>query len=276
MGQRKRRLEQFKSRNPVCCFCGTAATETVDHIPNRDCFFHRQAPEEFEFPACQTCNAKTRSVEQVAAFYLTLMARDGFPAEETDLKRRAIALRNNFPRFLPNMNLSANEKRKAFGYHDKRFQSSATFAEAPVIGIDREVWFALNCLSLKLLCALYYRHMSEPMPQGFFVAANSEVTTKQGVFDEMAPMLNSLPNFHVGQRRNTSLGQQFEYRWAATSPTDTRGFAYIASLRQAVVMTGVCIEKPTVPESELVTLQTRWANIDEQMTSWLALARSPA
>ncbi|WP_375208749.1 hypothetical protein [Hyphomonas jannaschiana] len=269
MGQRKRRLQAFKAEHPICCYCAKAPTETIDHLPNRDCFVGRAFPEGFEFPACSTCNSKSRQAEQIVAIYLALLARDGFPPEERNLTEKAIALKNNFPQLIPDLNLSANQKRRAFEYHDIGYLESQTFAESPVIGINPDVWFAFDFVNLKLLSALYYLHMEAPLPHSHFVALRCVPTTKKNSFDEISPMVNALPNFKRGQRRNTNLGTQFEYKWARTGSNDKQGFAYVCVLRQCMLLYGAAIEEVTNPDMEMTSAGEIWAEINQKLPVWL-------
>jgi len=63
----------FIKANPICIFCGGSTPSTTkEHCPPRAMFQHRQWPEGFEFPACDTCNGGTRDDDLLIAMLARL------------------------------------------------------------------------------------------------------------------------------------------------------------------------------------------------------------
>jgi hypothetical protein len=112
MGASHRHRKAFFERHPTCCFCtGNAPAATIDHVPSRACFAGRIGPEGFEFPACEACNSASRISEIVFAFYSRTISQEGGHRDDVaDLYR---GVKNNAPDCLPQLNVTANEKRKA-------------------------------------------------------------------------------------------------------------------------------------------------------------------
>ena len=89
-------------RQPLYIFCGGAApAATIDHQPARAFFDAKLAPEDYEFPACEPCNRKSRDHEHVLTMLVRLKA-EGPQNEQRDVDfaKYAKAMRNNFPGLL--------------------------------------------------------------------------------------------------------------------------------------------------------------------------------
>src|SRR5258706_9901047 len=64
LGKKSRKRLDLLGRQPLCIFCGGAApASTIDHQPARSFFDAKQAPESYEFPACEPRNKKSRQHE---------------------------------------------------------------------------------------------------------------------------------------------------------------------------------------------------------------------
>jgi hypothetical protein len=77
MSESKRKKDRYSallSNHAYCCFCGGARkSATIDHVPARIFFRKKIGPEDFEFPACQECNAASRACHQLS--HITAAAR---------------------------------------------------------------------------------------------------------------------------------------------------------------------------------------------------------
>jgi hypothetical protein len=112
MGQRAAKRRKFLEAHPFCFFCGQRS-ETIDHVPNRECFDNRVWPEGYEFPACERCNRAAGQNEQAVAFYLhmTNFDRNTVTDQAKKLHRGVI---NNTPEMLPSLDVTANDRRRTF------------------------------------------------------------------------------------------------------------------------------------------------------------------
>ncbi len=232
--RKRKKRQQLLKNQPICVFCGTNSSTTVDHIPSRQCFKNRIGPEDFEFGACESCNKLTRNLEQISALYLHAFGpiSEGVPTE-SELIKLLQGVRNNNPNSLPNLDLTANQKRRAaknFYAFETPFQS---YSESPIIEVPREAVLALKVSNRKLACALYYKETNHILPQSAMVAnIQSQIghnTEKKLV--EFAK--NQLPNLRKAERRNTNIGDQFLYLWNATE--DAKLFSYIAQFHKSFV-----------------------------------------
>src|SRR5580704_6101100 len=99
MANRTEIRKKFFVDHPLCCFCGgVRRASTEDHQPARSFFDQRRWPEGYNFPACERCNAASRSFENVFA----VLVRMGPGSSETGVQRIEFlkfleASTNNFP-----------------------------------------------------------------------------------------------------------------------------------------------------------------------------------
>lgn len=240
LSQSQERLKRFKDKNPICYLCGRAPTETIDHFPNRNCFVRRIGPEGFEFPACLECNQATRQVEQVTSFYAHLMDQNESRFEdEGEMLRHVKGIANNFPSLLPDPWVSANEKRAAFRFHNAAYRHSTTFADAPIVRLPDQMPAAFDIFALKMCAALYYRHIGQPISQSAMIASTWRFFTAKDNDQVLSPMIEFLPDFALGKRSNTSIGDQFQYKWGVQEGEPV--FAFIALLRRSFVFVGAVV-----------------------------------
>src|SRR6056297_1093093 len=98
MGEKKRRLQKFKLRQPNCIFCAqTRKTETIEHAPPKAFFRNKYRLKGLEFPACQRCNTGSSQLDQVAS----MMALGVGNIEQDEYwKKLLIGIKNNTPEVL--------------------------------------------------------------------------------------------------------------------------------------------------------------------------------
>lgn len=229
MGERRAKLQSFLTFGTVCYFCAAMPAETVDHVPSRDFFVNRIGPEGFEFPACERCNSMTRVVEQVTALYAMMLDRDEERFSQSEFERKYIGVRNNFPELLPSETVSANDKRKAFQFHDQRYRTAKTFAEEPILRIPDAVLAAFEIFAFKLGLALYHKHFGCPAADTLFQRCFWNTITERTTADIITSANRILPVGSMGARINTDIGKQLTYRVGTHAPSDT--FIAITQIR---------------------------------------------
>lgn len=239
MGEKSAKKSAILSLSPVCYVCGTEIPVTVDHFPPRVCFIGRHAPEGFEFPACEACNQMTRFVEQAVGCYVHLLDRDETRQTEEETFKHLTGILNNFPELAPIFELSANEKRRAFRTIDPRFRVKATYAEEPVISISPALIRAFDIFALKMVLALYFRHMGRAAPNDHYVYTHWRPFTQAGNAEMVAKASKLFPIGTRGERRNTEFGSQLLYRHIQSEENEL--FSAIVQVRQSVFITGAVI-----------------------------------
>ena len=214
LGESRSRRERFFAANPICCFCGgEAAAVTIDHIPPRAAFARRVGPEGFEFPSCEACNHDTAGSEQIFSLYVRVMDRNTSNYDKDYNIALIQGISNNYPHLLPELNLSANRYRRILRQWGWDKPRHGLLSDASIVAIPGEVKIHIEIVGLKLLAALYYRHKAHMLtPRESTLIAWSQQGLP-GVDEALNTLAGGFPELVVGQRINTSIGDQFAYRW---------------------------------------------------------------
>jgi hypothetical protein len=214
MGAQKAKKAAFLANHPVCCFCGTAAATTDDHVPARVCFKGRQWPEGYVFPACAECNARHKDAEQVVAFHLHAMTD-----AERDFAQAYGGLKNNYPKALPDPFMSLAEKAKALSARGITVPFSHLLM-APVVKLSPEVHDYFHRFGRKLAQAFYYKAVGRPTPPGFRIVTHWLVGDTREANETLEGFISFMPTLEVGRRVNVDLGNQFAYRYNVSPEGD--------------------------------------------------------
>jgi hypothetical protein len=236
MEDRANKLARFKAEHPVCYFCATAATETIDHVPSRECFADRVGPEGYEFPACARCNHGSGKIEQAVALYLLLANHEERDPSSKQMKRLLLGVRNNTPELMPAFEMNARAARKFFKQANRTLAPGKTFAETPLLQVPEGFRSAFDLFARRLTCALYYREVGTPLPLDYFIAV-AWIHWENPVAADVARRGRELfPQLTLTNRRNTNIGEQFTYLWGH-KPTDNL-FGYIAQFSKSFLVMG--------------------------------------
>jgi hypothetical protein len=207
---KKTKRQQLLEAHPLCIYCGAPAT-TTDHCPPR-CFFEgRIWPESYEFPACEPCNARARLDEQALAVIVRAKALSPLNSEWEKL---AQGVKNNQPEIVAEwMSMSRNEQKSAL---------RNTFGRAAGDTLRRLGWITINLgpltkamitrFMIKLAKALYFRHTNAPL-DGFVYVSHINVVDKDTTPEFVNSILAMAPALPAIQRNNTSMLDQFIYRF---------------------------------------------------------------
>lgn len=202
----------------------------------------------------------TRYVEQVVALYVMMLDRDDSRFSQAEFERKYIGVRNNFPELLPSDGVSANDKRRAFQFHDARYRTARTFAEEPILSIPDEVLAAFEIFSFKLGLALYFQHHKVPADGSLRQRCFWLSITEKSVAEIINSANKILPVGQIGARINTDIGKQLTYRIGTHDPTRT--FIAVTQIRASgcVVATFTSRELPE-EFSKWTTVESRRAEV---------------
>jgi hypothetical protein len=234
--RKKTKKQKLLEEQPICIFCNQKPSRTIDHVPSREFFISRIGPEGYEFGSCQSCNHSSAQMEQVAAVYAhsnSELEGDNIPQQFEKLYR---GLENNNPAGLPEINLSANEKRKAAQNFYAFPEPIETYADAPMVGIPSEAKKSLQIFNRKLACALYFRETTKILPLTAMIATLELPLGHKSEKRIVDFAKANLTNLTKTERRNTNIGNQFFYAWASSSNNEL--FSYTAQFHKSYVCFG--------------------------------------
>jgi len=246
MGMSKKRRDELKRENPICYFCATAPTEVPDHVPSRQCFRGRVGPEGFEFPACDRCNQMSPQLEQVFALYLMMGDHSEDPIDDAAFKKLLQGVANNNPDLMPVLNLTARQARQHYKGRGLNLPVGMTFSEAPLAELPVGNRDAFLAFSRRLTCALYYKEVGHPLPLDFKIATGWVQIVDPSARPLEKAVIDFLPEFRMTERRNTNIGDQFQYRWGHK---DEGIFAFAAQLRASFYIIGAAVS-PAFPTGD--------------------------
>jgi len=225
LGAAKKRREAFFREHPFCCFCGGGTpAETIDHVPLRAAFAGNVGPEDFEFPACHECNGGTSGSEQVFALYVRLCDQTDANYNQGHVKSLIRGVRNNYPDLMPDPNLPANEKRRALRHFGWERERGSFLHDIGMIAVPEGVGRHMEVNATKLLAALHYRHLGLSLTDDAGIVAGWSQQGLPGVEEARDVLFSGMPQLVVGARVNTSIGDQFAYRWGQNEAEGLFGF----------------------------------------------------
>ena len=259
MGASRRKRDEFLKAHPTCIFCGNRPATTIDHVPSRECFVSREAPEGFEFPACHTCNSQSSQHELVSALYIRLCDHtdENFDFEQN--KKHIAGVKNNAPEALPNMKLRANQKRKA--RHDFPMYNYKGIApsQLPLVGFPDCAQFSIEIFGVKLGLALAYREYGKIYSNQTMCFAHISPMYHRS-FERIVKLSERLSGVaKIGSRRNKNIGNQLRY--STGSSDDISVSTFFVQFAQSVVL-WICFAEQS--EEKIDDLKTRsWVRLVE-------------
>jgi hypothetical protein len=241
MSQKKERLRRFFAEHPICCFCGgNTPAITEDHVPNRAVFDNRIWPEGYNFPACKNCNEVTRPDEKILA-YLTRINHGRRNLTETEQREIAKTMRGvstEFPEAFSSMRMRRNEVRQWLRERGAKKAEGQSLSEIPIVSIGNTRFrTAIKNFSVKLLCALHYKHTKEIVPQAAAICGRwySNIQVLDGEIPR--EFLDVIGNGVVLKRSNNLLHEQFNYNYVIAADKDAS--AYICEFRRSFALVGL-------------------------------------
>lgn len=239
MGTQRRRLARFLTEHPNCCYCGgTTPATTQDHFPPRAVFVGRQWPEGYVYPACNSCNGDAAEDEAI----ITLLSRL-YPSAETEAGQREVtnlmkATAERFPDLYRSLMPSANSVRRWLRKSSMKLEPGMTTRDVPILSLEHpRIAEAVDRFATKLFCSLYYQHLNRVLgPTGgavFRWFTNAQDMDKLLPQDVLGPLLSNFPTL---TRQNTSLHEQFFYKYGIAS--DIHAGAFLVFFNKSLAMLG--------------------------------------
>lgn len=210
--QNKRREERRKellANQPRCYFCGGVNPSTsIDHVPPEVCFPKGYYPDDFEFPACDSCNQGGRKHDQIFALYSSLTDFDeqkfGNGPDRERFESLLKAVRRNYPDAMPDLDAVEDIHRSGHIYTPRPVAHS--------VGATPKMQEAVEFMEEKLTHALYLREVGSILtPDHRFVAGVYQPQLDHtGALTDYFRQL--LPKMAIGERPNIkTYGDRFRY-----------------------------------------------------------------
>jgi hypothetical protein len=243
MGRRGDQKQQFLAAHPVCCFCGgTTPSVEPDHQPPRAMFDNRQWPEGYVFPACASCNHVTSEQEDIIAFLArSLLLGDENPQQKNEYLEKLRAMNWRHIEMLRSMEMTANQKRRAFKERDLQKPPGTIYSDFPMLNVEHpKITSAIKLFGAKLFLALHYKHHNVIAPPGAHVATLfvTNIQVEQGKIDDNIRSLMGRSAELV--RACNDLSDQFNYSYAFSESDPSIG-AYLCFFRRSFALIGfVC------------------------------------
>jgi hypothetical protein len=216
MGDAKRnkaRTAVFIRAHPYCAYCGAPAA-TRDHCPPRCFFENRQAPEEYEFPACEQCNAEARLDEQ--ALGALIRVKLGAPMSEMaieEFEKLVSGVRNNQPKLLAEWQPMTpaqlkREMRGVFGAAGDRMRHEGwgMLSTGPLTEL------LINRFIVKIGKSLFYRY-NRQIFDGVIYLHHISFMDRDATPQRFSEILEKAPLVSDARRDAKSLRDQFIYRF---------------------------------------------------------------
>lgn len=232
---REERRKELLAKHPLCLFCGgLSPSTTIDHVPPEVCFPRGFHPEEFEFPACASCNQGAKKHDQIFALYSNLSDFDeqkfGAGPDRERLASLMQAVRWNYPDAMPEFDAAKDIHRSGHIYTPRPVAYSVETTPA--------IQEAVEFMEEKLTHALYLREVGKILtPDHRFVAG-----IYQPQLDHTGALTdyfrNLLPKMTIGERSNIkTYGERFRYMSDYKDAEDF--FVYAAQFGRGCIIWGI-------------------------------------
>jgi len=228
------KLERFKQKHPVCCFCaGERPTESLDHQPPRVFFKNKRFPDQIAVPACKLCQSASREAENVLS--LAVIGAEPSEFDVDNWRKRYESVRRRTPHLLPRTPKNTREARALLGELGTRPPPGMLYSEVPIFTLDTEAWAPLfEMLGRKLCLAFHYRCFRKPLTcqgRGF-----ARVFTNAAEMPDLSDIFHQLPQLEIGTHGSEDLGDQISTRWHANETG--RLFLFMTRLQSQLFVVG--------------------------------------
>lgn len=263
MGSKKDRMARFLKEHPHCCFCGgQTLAATQDHVPSRAAFRGRQWPEGYVFPACFQCNNSTAADEILTAFVCRMHPHPEIPENPTELQRTFDAVAETYPDVYKSLLLSNGQVRNWLRNRNMQLPPGTLVRDLPLVSIGHpRIHEAIHRYATKLFCALYYKHTGRVVPPAggtvFLWNTNAQREDQLPDTEKLDGLLKGFPRL---VRQNTSLHDQFSYRFATASDGAA---VFHAFFNLSISMLGCVVENLdtiTIPKGMKVLRPFNWSS----------------
>lgn len=253
MGQKKRNLQEFLSKHPICCFCGGATPATTrDHLPPSGIFSEHKWPDGYVFPACLKCNNGSSDDDAVIALYSRMSpGRPPIEREREEWLKQLRAFNERFPGEVQKGLLTANQKRSIVEKYGIQKPENSAHGELPILQITPLIVSSVKRFSRKLTLALHYRHSGKIVPRDAWVRTWHWTNFQRIVSDIPQEIFDMTPGNVTLRRDNVLLSDQFDYKYGISD--DGSFGAYLASFRKMFLVVGfICFDSALMHDESKV------------------------
>lgn len=231
------RRERFFAKHPWCCFCGGQKPATTrDHVPARIIFDNNRSPRGYVFPACEACNQRTKSDEQVVAMLSRLLPDSYGEEQQREFVKILKGIRRNNPGILESLEPSTREKRRWMRQWGIGKHPYIAPSKMPVLKLDK-AHPNIRLFGRKLFCALHYRHTGRVVPPNGYIWVYWKTNVQIALGRLPAEALKHITIKPDIKWNNVDLSDQFYYQFAVSEEGDIGG--YVAQFRRSYVLVGL-------------------------------------
>jgi hypothetical protein len=224
----------------ACTFCGGRNVATTStHVPHGTLFSSGILLDGYEFAACEPCSVATRIEEDVVTVLAQLRQVTATAEQLEQIKRRSALMKKYYPAIHAEMEPSIRERREAIKRFNLQPPPGGTVLDIPLFQVNGPlVNTAVANFARTLFCALHRMHTGEVLSAGGGIECRWFPTLQVG---ELPPSLASLfLQFPKVTRVETVVGEEFFYRWGASSEKRLEG--YLTFMHGSFAMLGMVHE----------------------------------
>jgi hypothetical protein len=206
MGEKRRKIEEFKKKHPYCCYCGGAwPTENVDHAPPISLFRNRHRPNGMEVPSCLYCNKNFSAFDALVSLFAKTAASGFGDQDSNDIKRLISSSVRRFPDFFKEI-MSSSEM--TYLSHNDLLR--------PVWKMkfqDPSVHFAMRFFGARMLAAVFYETAGKILPIGTHIGVVWRTSIQPLPPEALRRLLQSLDRYLTLTQGRFDGSDQFEARF---------------------------------------------------------------
>lgn len=158
------------------------------------------------------------------ALYVRLLDQTDANYDQRHTQKLIRGVRNNYSERLPDPSLPANEKRKVLRHFGWKAARGAFLEDVGLVGVPEQAGQHIELSAVKLLAALHYRHIGVPLGERHGVCVGWSQIGLPGIDEAREVLFSGMPKLVIGARVNTSIGDQFAYRWGVNSDEGLFGY----------------------------------------------------
>jgi hypothetical protein len=234
MGQAKIKREtqaELLKRFPICIYCGSNSSGSIDHCPPKAMFNNKDRPNGFEIPSCTGCNKGSSHADVIASLLGRVMDTPGTNSDMADFSKLLSAAQNNIPNLLREMEVGRGGQkiaRKATGYSENEF---ALRVDGPIVSQHMEAF------SAKLIVAADFELNRVPLPPRAGIVARWYSNADRMTGEYKASWFDGWEGPETLRQGKKEVSEQFTYSYFKSPTGPARG--YLLTFRQSFAVVGI-------------------------------------
>ena len=125
---------------------------------------------------------------------------------------------------MPDPDLPVVEKRRVLRRFGWQREAGVFLDDLPMVAVPQLVAKHMAMNAVKLLAALHYRHTGTCLNGAYGVVTAWSQQGLPGRHEARDTLIGGMPDLGVGSRVNTSIGDQFGYRWGRNEQASIFGY----------------------------------------------------